>query len=136
VPTARLPYSDPFGSGHRPYLGVHLDGVNGRGGDVVGLLDTGADSTALPIGFASLMGYGPATLRAITVGTASAPASAFQATQPCTANVLGITTAAPLTLQPVFVFGASASVLWGRSDLMSAFKVCFEESSRHFMLTW
>jgi hypothetical protein len=135
VPTARLPYSDPFGNGVRPYLVVHLTGPNGRSGNVVGLLDTGADSTALPIGFASLMGYGPAMLTSTTVGTAGAPAQAFHANQPCTAEIPGMTTA-PLNLRPVFVFGASASVLWGRSDFMSAFKVCFEENAKHFTLSW
>jgi hypothetical protein len=135
VPTVRPPYSNPFGNGLRPYLAVHLTGPDGRDGNVVGLLDTGADSTALPIGFASLMGYGPAMLTPITVGTAGAPAQAFRATEPCAAQVPGMTTA-PLNLRPAFVFGASASVLWGRSDFMSAFKVCFEESAKHFTLTW
>jgi hypothetical protein len=70
-----------------------------------------------------------------TVGTAGAPAQAVRADQPCTAQIPGMTTA-PQSLRPVFVFGASASVLWGRSDFMIAFKVCFEESAKHFTLTW
>jgi hypothetical protein len=134
MPNERLSYTDPFGTGYRPYLAVHLTGANGKGGNVVGLLDTGADVTSMPVGFASLMGYGAQTLTPITVGTASAPASALQATLPCAARVVGIEDV-QFPLHPVFVFG-STGVLWGRTDLMKVFRVLFDEAAATFSLDW
>ncbi len=105
MPTGVLPYTDPFGNGTRPYLALHVTGINGTSGRIVGLLDTGADTTLLPLGYASLMGYGPQTLTAATVGTAGAPADAHRADVPCAAQVVGIGDVA-LELHPVFVASA------------------------------
>jgi len=135
VSTAELPYTNPLGTGVRPYLWVHLTGIDGMSGSFVGLLDTGADRTAMPLGYASLLGYGPSTLTPVTIGTASSPASAFEALQPCTAQATGLPTLS-LSLQPVFVLGSSATVLWGRKDFMAAFKVLFDESTQQFTLSW
>ena len=114
---------------------MHITGINGRSGPILGLLDTGADSTALPIGFASLMGYSAASLTSMIVGTAGSPVNAFRATQDSTANVIGIQ-GMPIALRPVFTPGTSASVLWGRSDLMSHFDIMFSERRQTFELAW
>ena len=42
-----------------------MTGINGASGNVTGLIDTGADITQLPVGFASLMGYDASTLESI-----------------------------------------------------------------------
>lgn len=41
----------------RPYLVLSVTGVNGQTGLVAGLIDSGADNTVLPAGYAPLMGY-------------------------------------------------------------------------------
>ena len=62
MPSHRLPYTDPFGTGSkRPYLVLHVTGPSGASGAIVGVVDSGADSTCLPFSYGSLMGYGPAT---------------------------------------------------------------------------
>ena len=55
--TYTLPYRDVLGHGHRPYLALQITGVNGRSGAVWGLVDSGADSSCLPLDFARLMDY-------------------------------------------------------------------------------
>jgi len=55
---ATLPYRALFGDPiERPYLRLWLTGINGAAGDVWGIVDSGADTTSLPVDFASLMGY-------------------------------------------------------------------------------
>lgn len=133
MPTAALAYSDPFGSGPRPYLALDVTGINSNHGPIVGLIDSGADTTLLPVGYAPLMGYGQGSLRPTTIGTAGAPAQGFQATQPCTAEVIGIPGVA-ITLLPVFL--ASNTPLWGRRDFMLAFRVLVDEAGQKFELSW
>jgi hypothetical protein len=133
MPAAVLAYSDPFGNGARPYLALHLTGINGASGAVVGLLDSGADVTSLPLGYASLMGYRPETLTSMIIGTAGAPAQAHRANQPCAAEVIGIE-GVKFELHPVFV--SNATPLWGRSDFMRIFRVLFDEVGQRFELHW
>ncbi len=71
MPSIQLKYSDPFGSGARPYLAFRVTGPNGQSGPITGLLDSGADTTALPAGFAALMGYKTDQLKRVEVGTAN-----------------------------------------------------------------
>jgi hypothetical protein len=52
-----IAYRDFGWGGVRPYLVLHVTGINGASGLIPGLLDTGADSTVLPAGYAPLMGY-------------------------------------------------------------------------------
>lgn len=111
--SAELVYSDPFGTGNRPYLALQLTGLNGQTGSVTGLVDSGADCTQLPIGYASLMGFTGGDLRQIDVGTAGAVTQAFEATVPCAAFVIGLQ-AVVFDLMPIFS-PASSYVLWGRA---------------------
>lgn len=46
----------------RPILILHVTGPRGAKGDIAGLIDTGADGTVLPAGYAPLMGYTPADI--------------------------------------------------------------------------
>jgi hypothetical protein len=41
----------------RPYLVLSVTGINGQTGLVAGLIDSGADNTVFPAGYAPLMGY-------------------------------------------------------------------------------
>ena len=91
MPSATLVYTDPFQAGiGKPYLVLHLTGINGASGHVTGLVDSGADITQLPVGYASLMGYDATTLQPMTVGTAGSPAQVVRATKPCKAYVPGL----------------------------------------------
>jgi hypothetical protein len=128
-----LVYSNPFQGGDRPYLALEVTGINGQSGSVIGLLDSGADMTQLPIGFASLMGYDQATLQPISIGTAGAPAQALRATKPCRAIIPGLP-AAPVDLLPVY--SPSPFALWGRTDFFAKFGVMIEEKHQRFTLHW
>jgi hypothetical protein len=133
LPSATLAYRDPFNTGNRPYLALRLTGINGASGRVTGLIDSGADITQLPLGYASLMGYDGTTLEPMTVGTAAAPTQVLRATRPCAAYLLGLPEV-QLSLLPVF--SASPYVLWGRTDFMATFTVTIDEKKQRFTLQW
>src|SRR5438132_9779777 len=89
------PFAVPYralqaGDQPRPYLVLELTGINGTSGRVPGIVDTGADGTSLPLGYASLMGYTPATLTLETFGQADGTAQGYRAQQPSKAKVLEI----------------------------------------------
>jgi hypothetical protein len=136
VPSVELAYSNPFGHGARPYLALHLIGINGQSGPIVGLLDSGADTTALPAGYAALMGYQAPQLERVEVSTAKGSGHAWRAIVPCTASVVGATP--PLLtseMRPTFV--ETATPLWGRGDVMRMFvAVAIEDAAQRFTLTW
>ena len=132
--SADLAYTDPFGTGGRPYLALHLTGLGGQSGAVTGLIDSGADLTQLPHGYASLMGYTRAQLRQIDVGTAGSVAQAFEATVPCAAYVIGLPEV-PFQLLPIFS-PAATYVLWGRRDFMQIFDVTIREKQQAFTIHW
>jgi hypothetical protein len=127
-------YSDPLGTGSRPYLSLALTGPSGEPLDVLGLLDTGADSTALPQGDAALMGYTEEMLVYTTIGTAGGVGAAFRVTEPAAAVVRG-GPSVPISLDPIVVPGTSLA-LWGRTDVMRPFKVLFDEMAQSFTLSW
>jgi hypothetical protein len=133
VPSSTLAYSDPFGNGLRPYLVLALTGINGASGSVVGLLDTGADTTALPEGYAALMGYQPAQLARVEVGTAGGLENGWRAKTPCSASVVG---APELSLELTPTFIKSATPLWGRGDVMRLFALTIEDAKQRFTLHW
>jgi len=134
VPSAQLPYTNPFSTGSRPYLTLMLIGINQQRGNVIGLVDSGADTTQLPLGYASLMGYDQTTLSTSQIGTAGAVTQVFQAKQPCEAFVVGLA-GVVFKLAPVFS-PSSPYVLWGRSDFMAAFGVSIYEARQEFELHW
>lgn len=100
----------------------------------MGLLDTGADTTALPVVHARFLGYELDLLQQTTIGTADGPGVAFRATQPSTAIVPGLESV-QISLSPIFVPGAQTP-LWGRRDVMRPFKVLFDETGQAFTLEW
>jgi hypothetical protein len=112
---------------------MHVTGINGRSGAVVGLVDSGADTTSFPFGYASLMGYSLATLRQqSSVGVAGATAS-YVAQAPCSMLVPEIP-AVVVQIYPAFVPG-SQLVLWGRQDFMARFDVAMMEKQQRFSIT-
>jgi hypothetical protein len=112
---------------------MHVMGVNGKSGPVVGLVDSGADRTSLPIGYASLMGNTPQTLRTQPTMGVSGTTSALLATAPSMMVVPEIPDLV-IEIWPLFVPGSQIA-LWGRQDFMTRFEVSLMESQKRISLT-
>lgn len=135
MPSYTLPYRNALGNGVRPYLTLAVTGVNGAAGSIVGLIDSGADRTSLPMGFAGLMGYGAGELTAGTVGVADgSTTSVWNATKPSRAFIVGLPQPV-FDLFPTFVPGNAVTPLWGRADFFQVFGIGFEEALQRFTLT-
>jgi hypothetical protein len=52
-----VPYRELGMGGARPYLFLYVRGLDGPGRLISGLIDSGADNTVLPAGYAPLLGY-------------------------------------------------------------------------------
>jgi hypothetical protein len=75
----------------RPYLLLTLIGVKPAAErEILGLVDTGADRSVLPIDYAAELGYTVDELAAVEVGQVDGSASAWLAQRPCKASVDGI----------------------------------------------
>lgn len=116
----------------RPYLVMHVTGVNGKDGRVIGLADSGADITSMPFPYATLMGYSLDTLQEMTTVHAAGTATSYRAIQSSEMYVPEMPSVI-VTFTPVFVHGAE-TVLWGRCDFMAAFDVMFRESEQKFTI--
>ena len=119
--------------GSRPYLVLDIAGINAWSGPVVGLLDSGADRTVLPAGYAPLMGYTAADLEAtqgtqvggsLTLRSAKTPARAYVPEIP----------ELVFEISPFFVQGCQTA-LWGRADVMRQFDITIMECAQLFSLT-
>lgn len=100
---------------------------------VLGLVDSGADASTFPFGYATLLGYSSATLTRSTSSTAGGNTTTFVAKAPSTAEVLevpGVT----VQMHPVFA-QAIEVVVWGRIDFMTYFDVNFMETQQRFSIT-
>lgn len=132
--TFSIPYkSFPAGAAARPYLYMTVTGINGKSGLVVGIVDSGADTTSLPYEYATLMGYTTASLAPETFIQVGGTAGAQRATAPSKAVVPEIP-AVEVEIRPLFVPGAQVA-LWGRQDFMARFSVAFFESEQRFTIT-
>jgi hypothetical protein len=131
--SGNLQYLDPFQVGvPKPYLWLQVTAPNGLSGPIPGLVDTGADISQLPEGYASLMGYAAADLEPVVINTAANTVTLRRAITPCSVTVLGIP-GINVPMKPVFAPGVA---LWGRSDFMSIFSVFLEEKHQRFTLFW
>lgn len=126
-------YRDFGLGGSRPYLVLDVTGINGKSGRVLGLLDSGADRTVLPVGYAPLMGYTGADLDttqgtqvggSLTLRNAKTPAQAY------IPEIPGLT----FEIWPSFVQGCQTA-LWGRADFMRQFNITIMERAQQFVLT-
>jgi len=116
----------------RPYLWMRVTGVNGQTRPVVGLVDSGADTTAFPLPFAAVLGYTPATLVSENSGTASGAAASFRATQ-LSSIFVPENPDLKIDILPGFLPGMQI-VLWGRTDFMAAYDVTLMESQQQFLI--
>lgn len=109
-------YSDPYSEGEpRPYLLLHVRALAGPGGNIWGLLDTGADVTCLPFAYAALIGYQANQLESTMSGSASGPMSTWSPLEPVQAELVG-GTGRGFELWPSFAEGLDVP-LWGRRDV-------------------
>jgi hypothetical protein len=116
----------------RPILGMDVTGVNGQKGAIYGLVDSGADITSLPFGWAPVLGYTPTTLTQEDFNQAGGTGTAYRAKTPCTAFVPEISEVV-VTFLPSFIPGGQF-VLWGRTDFMAVYDVTFQESQQRFII--
>jgi len=116
----------------RPYLWVMVTGLNGINQLILGIVDSGADKSCLPLGYISQLGYDAASLTAQPMGQAGGITNSFVASAPCDAVVPGLPNS-EFQIRPTFTDGQF--VLWGRDDFMHSFDVLFEQSQNRFTLT-
>jgi hypothetical protein len=128
-----IPYSDLGFGGSCPYLFLHVTGLDGRGRVIPGLIDSGADSTVLPAGYAPLMGYTRADLTLVEGTQVSGSVNLLRATRPAEARVPEFPDLV-FDMAPFFVDGCRHA-LWGRADLMRHFDVTIMERLQQFSLT-
>lgn len=127
-----LPYLQESPAGPpRPYLWLQLQGPNGKGGPALGLVDTGADMSVLPLGYAPLLGLGPKDLEPLEIHGVGGQVDTYRPREPFSAWIGGLEHV-PIPLQPAFIEGSDA--LWGRSDFMSIFGVVVDESRQELSL--
>lgn len=118
----------------RPYLVLHVSGVDGRSGLIPGLIDSGADRTVLPAGYAALLGYGPEDLEAVQGAQVGGSVTLRNAKKPSRPYVPEIPHVV-FDVRPSFVDGCETA-LWGRGDIMRQFDVTIRERRQQFVLAW
>jgi hypothetical protein len=118
----------------RPYLVLSVTGPDGtKQGPIPGLIDTGADGTVLPAGYAPLMGYTAADVVPQQGTQVGGSVTMMQATRPSRAFIPEIADVV-FDINPCFVQGCQIA-LWGRRDLMAHFDICIAEHRKEFSLT-
>jgi hypothetical protein len=119
---------------YRPYLVLTVTGPDGsKRGPIAGLIDTGADGTVLPSGYAPLMGYTVADIVAEQGTQVGGSVTMWRATRPSQAYIPELPDVV-FAFNPCFVQGCQIP-LWGRSDLMQHFDVTIMERHKQFSLT-
>jgi hypothetical protein len=99
----------------------------------LGLIDSGADGTVLPAGYAPLMGYEPGDLEAqqgTQVGGGLTMLRAIKAARAFVPEMPDLV----IDFKPCFVHGCQTA-LWGRKDLLHHFDVHIMERRKQFLLT-
>jgi hypothetical protein len=127
-----IPYSELGFGGARPYLFLHVEGLDGRGRMIPGLIDSGADSSVLPAGYAPLLGYTRADLVRVEGTQVGGSVTLLRAIRPSRVYVPELPDLA-FELAPFFVHGCQHA-LWGRADLMAHFDVTISESRQQFSI--
>jgi Retroviral aspartyl protease len=118
----------------RPYLVLTVVGPDGtKQGPIPGLIDTGADGTVLPAGYAPLMGYTAADIVAQQGTQVGGSVTMLQATRPSRAFIPEIP-GVVFDINPCFVQGCQIA-LWGRRDLLHHFDLHLQERQKQFSLT-
>ncbi|HZV73595.1 MAG TPA: hypothetical protein VFF79_07765 [Conexibacter sp.] len=129
----RAPYLDALRTGKRPYLSVRLFGPSGNSLGAIGIVDSGADVTCLPVMTSALLGLDKEDLEPSRVQQLGGAKAAFQARDPIRAQLDGVPDF-EFELRPVFCEGHQG--LWGRQDFFRAFEaITFYEAAQEFVIT-
>jgi Retroviral aspartyl protease len=127
-----VPYRDLGLGDARPYLVLTVTGPDGtKRGPIPGLIDTGADGTVLPAGYAPLMGYTAADIVGQQGTQVGGSVTMWRATRPSRAFIPEIP-GVVFDLNPCFVQGSQIA-LWGRGDLMHHFEVSIAERRKEVL---
>jgi hypothetical protein len=127
------PYLAGSDGGLRPYLWVTLVDRDGQGQiPIIGLVDTGADKSVLPLDYAGLLGYSQDELEQKDVNQVEGSAEAWEAQAPVVAFVNGLEEV-QFEIAPLFV--ATLDALWGRADLMQTFAVTVFDAAQQLTLS-
>jgi hypothetical protein len=134
----RLAYTAiPPNTPPRPYVTLELRGPSSSPFTLIGLLDTGADFSTLPLDVAIDLGFRTAALRPTAVHHATGSAILQRADEPITARLAGMAT--EFLLDPMYapVPGEEPrDVLWGRRDFLRHWDLWLSESNERFDLNW
>jgi len=118
----------------RPFLVLTVIGPGGnRRGSIAGLIDSGADGTVLPAGYASLMGYLAPDLVAEQGAQVGGSVTMWRAERSSRAFIPEIPQLV-FDIDPSFVHGCQIA-LWGRKDLLHHFDVHIMERRKQFAVT-
>jgi len=112
----RIPYRELGFGGARPYVFLHVTGLDGVGRMIPGLIDSGADSTVLPAGYAPLLGYSRSGLERVEGSQVGGSVTLLYAKRASSAYVPEFPERV-FEMAPFFVHGCQHA-LWGRADLM------------------
>jgi len=130
--TDTVPFSAAPSDGiMRPYLWLILRSPDGTEERILGLVDSGADKTVLPMEYAELLGYTDEDLVDQEVGQVKGMICGRDAQRPCEAWVFGHP---ELTFEMSPIFIETFEALWGRTDLMNAFRVSISDRRRELGL--
>jgi hypothetical protein len=127
----------PQNTPRRPYVTLQLRGPNGEPLTLIGLLDTGADFSMLPLDVAIELGVTTDVLRPTAVHQATGSATVQRAAEPIAARLVG--TAVEFPLEPMYAPGLGEEprdVLWGRRDFLRHWDLWLSERNKRFDLNW
>jgi hypothetical protein len=100
---------------------------------VRGLIDTGADSTALPLGYAALFGLSVPDLERGESQQVQGSIVTWHTQAPIRATLPGV--GLTFELRPIFVEGA-LNVLWGRLDFLTGWDLILSDAETRFAIIW
>lgn len=117
---------------YRPFLWLDLTGPGGQA-RVQGIVDSGADFSCLPLGYAQILGYPPESLQEFQGSQVQGAMTFYRATQPLSALLPSDSQDGAFQLHPNFVANAEM-ILWGRLDFFQTWGVGFSEPAKQFTL--
>jgi hypothetical protein len=119
---------------------LELVGPNNDPLVLMGLLDTGADYSVLPLDVASELGFAVRGLRTAAARDATRSVSLFKADEPIAAKLVGWPST--FALEPLYAVvddkgdRRPSDHLWGRRDFLHYWDLHLSERDRRFELEW
>jgi len=128
----KLDYDDSVDGVARPYLRLTLVGPSGKRVPVLGVVDTGADFSILPIAFAEELGFTFHALRLVPGGHAGGDDWFRKAEEGVSARFRKLDVA--FELEPRYA--NTNTPAWGRKDFLRWWNLTLSERRGRFKLTW